>query len=318
MLFSVAICTRNRSRMLRRALDSLVTCDKPHEAWELLVVDNGSNDDTGAVVASFVADLPVRLIREENPGLSNARNRAVREARGEWILWIDDDVTVVQTWLVAYAHAVARHADASVFGGPIDVRLEGSPPPWLTTGMHWVLDAYAGRSDTDFRGTFHAVGPKPYGANFALRRSVAVRFPFDPALGHHPLRPTMGGEETAVIVSVLSGNGTGWWVPTAKVTHHIDPARQSIDYLRSYYVDAGRLSAARRRDARVSAVLRVSVSFLRAIVNQARYLALQMSGEEQHRARILRDAAWNWGYVKGHATGINGVLNGSAELVRHE
>ena len=108
------------------------------------------------------------------------------------------------------------------------------------------------------------------------------------------------------------------WVPTAKVTHHIDPARQSIDYLRSYYVDAGRLSAARRRDARVSAVLRVSVSFLRAIVNQARYLALQMSGEEQHRARILRDAAWNWGYVKGHATGINGVLNGSAELVRHE
>jgi glycosyltransferase involved in cell wall biosynthesis len=318
MLFSVAICTRDRSRMLRRALDSLVACDKPHQAWELLVVDNGSKDDTGSVVGSFAADLPVRLIREENAGLSNARNRAVREARGEWILWIDDDVTVARQWLVAYARAVVRHTDAGVFGGPIDVRLEGSPPPWLTSGMHWVLDAYAGRSDTDFRGRFHAVGPKPYGANFALRRSVALRFPFDPALGHHPLRPTMGGEETAVIASALSGDSNGWWVPAAKVTHHIDRARQSIDYLRSYYVDAGRLSAVRRREARVTALLRLSVSVLRAIVNQARYLALQTIGEEHHRVRRLRDAAWNWGYVKGYAIGLGGPLNGSVENVRHE
>ena len=246
--------------MLRRALDSLVACDKPpaHVSWEAVVIDNGSLDDTASTVASFRGRLPIRAIREDDPGLSNARNRAVREAHGDWVLFIDDDVTVGKRWLIAYAEAIALHADACAFGGPIEIDFEESPPPWLSSGIRWILDAYAGRSDTDFHGSFGARGPKPYGANFALRRAVAHDFPFDPMLGHHPLRPTMGGEETVVIAAMLTNQGEGWWVPDAGVTHHIDSSRQSIGYLRSYYVDAGYLSARNR----MSASLRASMAKL--------------------------------------------------------
>lgn len=296
--------------MLDRALQSLVECKKPGSEirWEVLVVDNASSDSTCSVANSFGSDLPVRLVHEEKLGLSNARNRAVREARGEWMLWTDDDVRVSNGWLVEYANAIHRHPDASVLGGPIEVLLEGSPPPWLDKGMRWILDAYAGRSDTDFSGAFHARGPKPYGANFALRRSAARQFPFDPQLGRHPLRPTAGGEELAVIAAVLANNGKGWWVPGAGVTHHIDSARQSIDYVRSYYVDAGRLSATRGRELRLASRLALLTnSLLRACANELQYRALSVLGERDHCVRRLRDAAWHWGYAKGYARGLGKI-----------
>ncbi len=281
---------------------------------EVLVIDNGSSDDTSSVATSFCTALPIRLIREESPGLSNARNRAVQEAQGDWILWTDDDVTVSKQWLNAYVDAISRHPDASVLGGPIAVCLEGSPPAWLSAGVHWILDAYAGRFDTDFRGQFFAKGPKPYGANFALQRAVAREFPFDPALGHHPLRPTMGGEETAVIASMLTNCGKGWWVPEGQVTHHIDGTRQSIGYLRSYYVAAGCLGT-RDGDGRSFSrlLIHLSKSLARASVNELRYFALCMSGEQDHRVRRLRDAAWHWGYVKGYTRELGVMLAGRFE-----
>lgn len=233
----------------------------------------------------------------------------MREAQGDWVLWTDDDVTVANQWLTSYIDAIARYPDASVLGGPIAVHLEGSPPLWLSAGAHWILDAYAGRSDKEFRGPFFEKGPKPYGANFALRRAAAREFPFDPALGHHPLRPTMGGEEKEVIMSVLANSGKGWWVPEGRVTHHIDRSRQSIRYLRSYYVDAGCLGASAGNGGSFTTLsIQLLSSLARASVNELRYFVLRLLGEQDHRVRRLRDAAWHWGYVKGYARELGGML----------
>jgi hypothetical protein len=75
---TVIICTRNRAPQLRQALESAARLRVPDDLkWELVVVDNGSSDGTAEVAASFKSRLPVRVIREETPGLSNARNRGV-------------------------------------------------------------------------------------------------------------------------------------------------------------------------------------------------------------------------------------------------
>ncbi len=301
MKISVAICTRDRASMLQRALQSLVACRAAHAAgdWEVLVVDNASSDATPTIVAQFRDLLPIRYARESQPGLSNARNRAVHEAHGEWIAWLDDDVTVDAGWLRAYADAIARHPDATAFGGPIAVHLEGNPPRWLSSGLARVEDAYAGRSAEQFRGQFFVRGEKPYGANFALRRAAALSTPFDPRLGRHPLRPFMGGEETEVIRAILT-KGTGWWVPEAHVRHHIDTNRQSAWYLTRYYLCSGRSDArgwkALPRQQRWGDFLR---AVRRAAIALAGYGVVHLLRIDHRRAGLLRDAAWYAGYVEG-------------------
>ncbi len=306
---SVIICTRNRAPSLRRALQSLVECEKPDnpEDWEVIIVDNGSSDDTPSLAEMFGATLPLRYVREEQVGLSNARNRGVQEAHGTWILWIDDDVTVESGWLRAYADAIRRHTDAIVLGGSIIVRFEGDPPKWLSTGVRWVQDAYASRPPDRFRGQFFSRGAKPYGANFGLRRAAAQTVPFDTTLGRHPLRPTLGGEETEVIRSVLTG-GTGWWVPEASVLHHIDRARQTTDYLWAYFSASGRLSA--RAWSGLSHGNRWWCFFNAvrlATTNHCAHVVLRLLRHEKYRARTLREAAWNWGYVMGCVDSLKGT-----------
>src|SRR6266850_5965612 len=132
MLVTVGICTWNRAALLREALGSLTRLAVPPRLeWEVLVVDNGSTDDTPSVVAELGVAIPIRCVFERAPGLSNARNRCVREARGAYILWTDDDVIVDPGWLRAYVRAFQEHPASAVFGGPVRARFEGTRPAWL-------------------------------------------------------------------------------------------------------------------------------------------------------------------------------------------
>src|SRR6187455_3042172 len=92
---TVAICTWNRRTLLESTLESLERMKvSPSTRWELVLVDNGSTDGTAEVVANWISrrTLPLRYVHESVLGLSNARNRAITEARAEWLLFTDDDV----------------------------------------------------------------------------------------------------------------------------------------------------------------------------------------------------------------------------------
>ena len=95
MFPTIAICTFNRAESLRRTLRSLAALRIPdHFDWEIVVVNNNCTDHTDHVIASFSDWLPVRREFELQRGLSWARNRAVHAAKGNYIVWIDDDVLV--------------------------------------------------------------------------------------------------------------------------------------------------------------------------------------------------------------------------------
>ena len=101
--FSVVICTYNRSQLLRGALDSVLGQDASD--YELLVVDDGSEDDTADVVATF--DSPVvRYVRRPNGGLSAARNTGIKEARGQFVIFLDDDDRADPSWLSTLASKI--------------------------------------------------------------------------------------------------------------------------------------------------------------------------------------------------------------------
>src|SRR5947207_180454 len=102
MRVTVAICTFNRAESLRRTLESVAALHLPEALdWEVVVVNNNSTDHTDSVIESFKERLPIRREFEPQPGASNARNRAVYVAKGDYFVWTDDDVVVDNGWLAA-------------------------------------------------------------------------------------------------------------------------------------------------------------------------------------------------------------------------
>ncbi|MBV9928475.1 MAG: glycosyltransferase family 2 protein [Acidobacteria bacterium] len=238
MRFTVAVCTWNRAALLSRALERLARVQQPAGEWELLVVNNNSDDDTERVLDSFESRLPLRRAFEPEQGLSHARNRAVEQAAGEYIVWTDDDALVGENWLAAYGRAVERYPDAAFFGGPIRPRFEGTPPRWLSSAWREVGVAFAAR-DLGEEPFELAVGRLPFGANYVIRAREQRQFPYDPALGRRRDGGAVG-EETAVLRAVLAAGGTGRWVPDAPVEHWIPKERQTTRYLREYYALQGK------------------------------------------------------------------------------
>jgi glycosyltransferase involved in cell wall biosynthesis len=87
---SILLCTYNRADLLSRAVDSVL--NQSYSAWELIIVDDGSTDETASVIERYrEADERIRSVRHENQGLPKSRNLAIENARGAYLALIDDD-----------------------------------------------------------------------------------------------------------------------------------------------------------------------------------------------------------------------------------
>jgi len=241
MKISVAICTWNNADMLKDLLNSLkialtyTLCDV-----EIIVVNNNSTDATDDVITSMKCAIPIRCVFEPNPGLSNARNTAVKSVTGDFIVWTDDDVIVQPNWLHEYERAFDSYPNASFFGGPIAPKFDHSPPKWLISAWDSICHMYAIR-DLGIE-PFQIEDPKllPFGANFAVRTRAQKLFRYDPTLGRQPSALTLCGEETKVLTSMLSEGHLGYWVPTACVKHRLTKKRMTIRHLVNYSIGMGR------------------------------------------------------------------------------
>lgn len=235
MFLTVGICTWNRAHLLDLALNSFHDLQIPkHIKWELLIVNNNSNDETDDIIAKHGAHLPIRRLFEPQPGKSYALNYAIREARGEYILWTDDDALVDPNWVNAYADAFSRWSEASIFGGPIRPWFRTGPPSWLNQeALSLVASAYAildfGEASEEL--TYRNL---PYGVNMAIRYKEQSQYLYDTNIGPRP-NSELRGEETVLMSKMLEDGAKGRWVPGAIVRHYIPKGRQTIRYLRNYY-----------------------------------------------------------------------------------
>jgi glycosyltransferase involved in cell wall biosynthesis len=231
---SVVICTWNRSRLLRKTLEHMTLLNTPPGIrWELIVVNNNCSDDTESVLDDFQSKLPLVRLFEPTPGKSHAANRAVGEAKGEYIVWTDDDVLVDPDWLNAYLAAFVQWPDASVFGGVIAPWFEESPPRWLEQVFGKVERAYAAL-DYGPTGFAMTLDTPPFGANMALKRSAHLEEGYDGRLGPRP-NSGLRGEETTMVRRLLSSGHSGRWVPQARVRHFIPADRTTVAYLEKWF-----------------------------------------------------------------------------------
>lgn len=240
MNFTLALCTYNRAALLERALASLADCSQPEGEWELLLVDNNSSDRTRQIAASFDGRLPVRYVFEGNQGLSAARNRALKEFRGEVLLFTDDDLRFEPDWLRSYESAFLAHADCGWFGGRILPWWEHGKPGWLHDERMALIEGLLvhydlGATDREYR----MEDKSPFGASFALRREVVERvgdFRLDLGVsGDTPGR----GEEAEYLDRVRPTSKSGWYIGSTHAWHWQDAQRFSLRYLYRHGIQKG-------------------------------------------------------------------------------
>lgn len=110
--YSVIVPTRNRPQQLSRCLAALAALDYPRERFEVVVVDDGSAQPLGPVIADWSYRLPVRLLTQTNAGPAKARNRGAGTAHGRWLAFLDDDCEAAPGWLRGFSEAHAASEEA--------------------------------------------------------------------------------------------------------------------------------------------------------------------------------------------------------------
>ncbi len=231
---TVALCTWNRAKLLDQTLTQMHALRIPTDVeWELLVVNNNCTDETDAVIARHQNDLPIRRLFEPVPGVSHAKNRAMEVARGELMLWTDDDVLVDPGWLAAYREAAARWPEAGYFGGMIEPWFEVSPPGWILENVQRLQGMLVVRN-LGSEERFFSETEFPFGANMAFRTEALRTCRFDPNLGRAG-KSEIRGEETALVRDLRSKGFRGVWVPGARVSHFVTRERLTRRYVWSYY-----------------------------------------------------------------------------------
>lgn len=298
---TVALCTHNHADRLVRTLADLARLEPPAAPWEFLVIDNASTDATPAVLAAGEwrpAEVDVRIVREEKLGLSNARNRALQEARGEYILFMDDDETPDPAWLASYEQAM-REYRPDALGGRIEVYFEdGARPRWLQDE----LLGFLGKLDHGEARWLTERATPIFGGNFAFHRGVFERIGnFDARLGRQGAA-NIGGEDTEIYRRLLEHDCRVRWVPQAVIHHRIQTPKLRRAYFLDLHFRQGRMEGARTR----STATRIPPPYLYPQVARAygRALAARVRQGAHQSLRLEMNAAYFTGYLLGWVKGM--------------
>jgi GT2 family glycosyltransferase len=249
---SVVVSTYNRSAGLVRALRALAT-QAGGLAYEVIVVDNNSSDDTRDVVSRFARDTGqlVRYAFEPRQGLSFGRNTGIGLARAPIIAFTDDDVTVARDWIATLARVFAARPDIDYVGGRVLPIWLAPPPRWLARSMaHWsplALQDY---------GRIELVSSREravclVGASLAFRRRVFDTIGlFTPALGR--IRDGIGStEDHDLQLRAWSAGLNGLYTPALVAYADVTPDRMTKAYHRRWHHGHGRHCALMRLRERV-------------------------------------------------------------------
>jgi len=295
-LITVALCTHNHADRLPQTLTDLGKLTPPSNPWEIVVVDNASSDETPALLADtswWPAGIPVHIVREQALGLSNARNRALKEARGKYLLFVDDDETPDPQWLAAYEHDMLSYTPDAL-GGRIEVLFEhGDRPSWLQDellGFLGHLNHGEGCWLTDPSTPF-------YGGNFAVRSDVFSKAgKFDADLGRKG-QINSGGEDTEFYRRLIAGGFNIRWVPGAIIHHRIRADKLRRRYFLDLHYRQGQAEGSRKRGRNP----RLPPGYLfgqlaRAIRNASQR---RLKRGRNHSLRLEMNVIYFLGYIQG-------------------
>jgi glucosyl-dolichyl phosphate glucuronosyltransferase len=229
---SAIVATFNRAAYLRKALQSLVDQTLPKERYEIIVVDNGSHDETRQVVASFGGVPNLRYLYEPVAGVSKARNTGWQNAQGEYVSFMDDDGVAPPGWLEAMVNTFRDcEPKPGMVGGPIEGIWEAPRPDWLSDRMLSPLGIFDwGRARRDLTDQ----GWLPFG-NIAVPRVLLQRSGgLSESLDRQGSNLRASGEPYLGKLVVSMGYRI-IYDPTIVNYHHARASRLTQDYFRQWF-----------------------------------------------------------------------------------
>jgi glucosyl-dolichyl phosphate glucuronosyltransferase len=239
MQISVILCTYQRCHSLARALQSVAKSTLPSAVeWEVLVVDNNSSDQTREVVEEISRRYPAhfRYLFEGRPGKSHALNAGIRNARGDILAFMDDDVTVEPTWLENVTAPLHNNEWVGV-GGRILPDHTLAYPRWLSLHDPYALAPLA---LFDLGTQAGPLTEPPFGTNMAFQRKVFEKYGgFRTDLGPRP-GSEIRNEDSEFGHRLLAAGERLRYEPDAVVYHSVPRNRVQKPYFQAWRFDKGR------------------------------------------------------------------------------
>ncbi len=233
-LISIIVCTYNREKFIKSCLEHLKNQALSIDFFEVLIIDNNSNDNSASIINSFINAnplLPFYYFLEVNKGLSHARNRGIAESKAKWITYIDDDAEAAPSFAENIKKATEDYKDAIGFGGCVKPKYsESAEPAW----MNKYLYGYVGSIDLGLpERKFEGKMKYPIGCNMTYRKDILLQ-----AGGfNNDLQARSDDKYIFFEVSKLSNNI--YYIPGMFVLHNIDKERLLFTSFKKLYLKTG-------------------------------------------------------------------------------
>jgi glycosyltransferase involved in cell wall biosynthesis len=250
---TVGICSFNGSSRIGAVLDRLSKQVEVHFEWEILIIDNASTDDTSRVSMEVTERLElgnVRVVMEDRLGLAYARQRAAAEARGEFVIFLDDDNLPEPDFVSKAAKFFDEHPKAGMVGGII-YPVWDAPPSKLAQKVCEFALAICNRGDEAF--AYQGACSGPVGAGMCIRTMLLRNI----LLGRNEDLPNKvtgrrgsalsGGEDIAISVLSHRLGWENWYDPSLRCGHVIPERRMNFEYLNRIFRFTGESQASVRR-----------------------------------------------------------------------
>lgn len=215
---SICIASYRRPEGLSRLLDSLERLKLPIGIQiETIVVDNDRDASAASIAHSRSRSLePIHYCVEPQRNIALARNRALSEASGEWILFIDDDEVADENWIMEYLKLVEHEPCDGAFG-PVLPRLEEVVTPWLDVPTFYTQRRHA---------TGKTLGADDlFTSNAMVRRRLFDERSFDPSYG------LTGGSDSELFGRMSRSGARFVWCDEARVVEFVPPERHCFGWL---------------------------------------------------------------------------------------
>lgn len=239
-MVSIIICTYNREKYIRPLLESLTKNDYPTTDYEIVLVDNNCTDNTHYVCKVFAQahpEIAFRYVVEPEQGLSAARNKGIKEAKGDIIIYVDDDALVDTDYIRIYAEHFASHPQTMAAGGPIEPLYETKEPSWMSPYTKALLTAWMNYGD---KVCEYPNGRYPGGGNAAYRKTVFDQVGlFNTELGRKG-SALLASEEKDIFDKMKALGMLVLYLPTPVLHHIIPQAKLEEDYFNRLTLQIGR------------------------------------------------------------------------------
>lgn len=244
MHLSLIIPTLNRAQLLEKTLLSISRNKVDFKKFEVLVIDNGSTDDTNSVVEKFNEYFPninLRYYFESEPGLLAARHRGLFESKSDYLTFIDDDVELNNLFVKTIIDNFINYPGIGMFTGPCFPNFDCYPPNWILN--FWEKCKFgkslSALSLLDFGDKIKEIDPLyVWGLNFSIRKNLIFSLGgFHPDCMPFELQFYQGSGETAISLSAKNSGIRAIYDPGLLLHHFVPAERMTVNYFekRAYF-----------------------------------------------------------------------------------